>query len=167
MKLLLRQPDRLVFALSSREKTLLENLMVFFPMRPDNPPILSREPDARLTEATDLLQSNLREQRAELAGWIRTHLSPEGALRPHGEAWILTLSGADTERLLQVLNDLRVGAWHKLGCPEDIDGSRLATSPSQAPLFMIMTLAGQFEMVLLAAGHADAVDPEDRPPEPA
>lgn len=166
MKLLLRKPDRLVFALSAREKTLLENLVVFFPMRPDTPPILSREPDERLTEATELLQANLREQRAELGAWIRNHLTTDAALRPHGEAWILTLADADTERLLQVLNDLRVGAWSKLGCPEDLDGSSLATTPSQAPLFMIMTLAGQFEMVLLEACHGDDPAPGTLPPEP-
>jgi hypothetical protein len=34
------------------------------------------------------------------------------------EYWDLTLSGAEVEDLLQILNNIRVGCWRKLGMPD-------------------------------------------------
>jgi hypothetical protein len=151
MKLLERNAQGLSFSLGSREKTLLERLLTFYPLRDENEPTLSREGGEKFREATLLLREGLREQRSELAEWIRRRLVEGQAFRPGEGGWRLSLEGSEPEHLLQVFNELRVGAWTKLGCPEELNDEAFATTPGRAPLYVIMTLAGEFEMVLVHA----------------
>jgi hypothetical protein len=151
MKLIERTADRLVFGLGSREKTFLERLLSYYPILPDASPRLTREPVTELAEADLLLQDALREQKLELSGWLRLHLAEGEALRRSPTGWRLSLHAADIERLLQIFNELRVGAWTKLGCPESLDNESLSNLPGAVPFFAIMTLAGQFQMNFLHA----------------
>ena len=164
MKLIERTAERLVFGLGSREKTFLERLLSYYPILPDASPRLTREPLAEMAEADLLLQNSLREHKLELAGWLRLHLAEGEALRRSATGWRLTLHAADSDRLLQIFNELRVGAWNKLGRPEALDDESLANLPGAVPFFAIMTLAGQFQMNLLHAleegGDAAPSEPE-------
>lgn len=159
MKRIERTSDRIVFALGAREKTFLERLLSYYPILPDDSPRLSRGAAEDLAEAELLLQHSMREQKLELAGWLRMRLTEGEALRPSSTGWRLTLESADFERLLQVFNELRVGAWTKLGCPDPIDGEHLMEQADAMPFYAIMTLAGQFEMVLLHSMHSDDDSP--------
>ena len=59
--------------------------------------------------------------------------------------------------MLQVLNELRIGSWIKLGRPENLDAvDPDDTSVAMAPLHWLMVLTGQFEMVLVHAMHGDS-----------
>lgn len=162
MKLIRRTQGRRVFALSGREKGLFERLLGFFPLRPEIPARLTREPQAAMEDADALLQSSLREARAELAGWLALRFAEGEVFQRSGNGWQMTVSEEDTERLLRVLNELRVGAWTKLGCPEDLDVEGLEKSAAGGPFFDIMILAGHFQTRLL-----DGLDapPRERPPE--
>ena len=60
----------------------------------------------------------------------------------------LSLSPAEVEWLLQVLNDIRVGSWVILGSPEEKPAELNATT---APHFLAMEMAGYFQMQLLEA----------------
>jgi hypothetical protein len=60
----------------------------------------------------------------------------------------LSLSPAEAEWFMQVLNDIRVGSWILLGSP---DGKPLELTPEKAPHFVAMERAGYFQMQLLAA----------------
>ena len=151
MKLLESTPERLVFGMGTKEKTFFGRLLSFFPLDLDSSPRLSREENPALADAEALLKDSLREHNLDLAGWVRLHLAEGEALRSTRSGWRLTLEGDSADRLLQVLNGLRVGAWSMLGCPEKIDDESLSERPGDVPLFAIMTLAGQFEMVLLHA----------------
>lgn len=151
MKLIERTADRLVFGLGSREKTFLERLLSYYPILPDASPRLTREPVAELAEADLLLQDSLREQKLELSGWLRLHLAEGEALRRSATGWRLSLTAPEIDRMLQVLNELRIGAWTKLGCPEALDNESLSNLPGAVPFFAIMTLAGQFQMNFLHA----------------
>ena len=152
MKLLERNDARLVFSLGSREKTFLERLLAFFPLEPQAHPLLSRDADPSLADAETLLHESLRDRKKELAAWIQRRFS-EGALTRAGSSWRLALEPADQESLLQVLNELRVSAWIRLGRPDELNEASWANNAASASLHAIMTLAGQFEMVLLAALH--------------
>ncbi len=151
MKLLQRSGGRLIFGLVPREKVLFERILSFYPLRPDAQPILSREGSDSMADAITLLHDAQREQRAELGQWISRRLTEGAALTPSGSTWKLTLEGADADKILQVLNELRVGAWNKLGCPDELHEAKLATTPGLASLYLIMTVAGQFQMVFVHA----------------
>ncbi|MGE4179381.1 MAG: hypothetical protein AB7J34_06110 [Limisphaerales bacterium] len=160
MKLLQRDGDRLVFRMSAREKRLLERLLGFYPIQSEATQRLSKGADPRLEEADKWLAEARKEQRSELSGWLSRRLCQGAAFVPAGSGWKLVLDGADVERLLQVLNELRVGSWLKLGRPEDLDF--LAPDDEAialAPLHGLMLLTGEFEMVLIRAMLDDPEPP--------
>ncbi|MCC7374052.1 MAG: hypothetical protein IT581_05320 [Verrucomicrobiales bacterium] len=155
MKVFEKNEDGLVFEMSSRERALLDRLLSFYPLRPEGAPTLSRGSTERLADAATLLADALREQRVELAAWISSRLTEGEALKRAGSQWRLTLTHAEIDALLRVFNELRVGAWLRLGSPEDLREETAATAPGQAPFYVIMTLAGQFEVFLLQVLQAD------------
>ena len=55
---------------------------------------------------------------------------------------------AEVEWLFQVLNDVRVGSWVRLGSPE---GKPREVTIATAPHFVAMEMAGYFEAELLEA----------------
>ena len=167
MKVLQRTPEKLVFGLGVREKTLLDKLLGFYPIRPDLRPVLSRQtPGGRLAEAEALLLESLRDRQKELIGWIHERLVDGNALHRTGSGWRLTLRMDEIESFLQVFNELRVGAWQHLGSPDDLDDPALAGSSSQASYHAIMTVAGQFEMVVLLGLEAPAAPEAPAEPQP-
>ena len=160
MKLIEGTPERRVFGLTQREKTLLERLLSFYPLGVDGVARLTREPVASLEEADAMLQEALRERKAELAGWLALQFSEGEAFQRVGSGWHMTVSEEETERLLQVLNELRVGAWTKLGCPEEIDAEGLLRKAGGVPYFDIMVLSGHFQTHLLSGLHGDGAEAE-------
>jgi hypothetical protein len=65
----------------------------------------------------------------------------------------LSLSRAEAEWVLQVLNDIRVGSWIILGSPEgEIEGLDAKTASD----FWAMEMAGYFETELLQALNREA-----------
>ncbi len=160
MKLLERDGDRLVFRMSPREKRLLERMLSFYPLQSETPYPLSKGAEPGLDEANQWLAEARKEQRAELSGWMARRLCQGAAFVEAGSGWKLVLDGADAERLLQVLNELRIGSWLKLGRPEDLDLVEPDDeSGALAPLHGLMLLTGQFEMVLVRAMLDDPESP--------
>ena len=76
-----------------------------------------------------------------------------------GGAWQLTLNDPDATRLLQVLNDIRVGAWEKLGCPDFEAEKRPEVTEENFLCFWACQLTDLFEGVLLAALEGDEPEP--------
>jgi hypothetical protein len=73
------------------------------------------------------------------------------------EYWDLTLTAAEIEELLQILNNVRVGLWIQLGKPEPSIEELLPTKPSedQVRAHMIMHVSAAWQGTLMSA-----VDPE-------
>ncbi len=151
MKVLERTAERLVLGLGPQEKVVLERLLAFYPLGPEREPLLTKGGFEQGEGAQELLKESLREQRLTLSAWLRSHLEEGNALRRVGSSWSLSLGLADIDRFLRVLNELRVGAWIRLGCPEELLEEPATTAPGEAPFFVIMTLAGQFEILLIHA----------------
>jgi hypothetical protein len=63
----------------------------------------------------------------------------------------LVLSSAQLEWLLQVLNDIKVGSWVQLGCPEIERAAPLKLTKLNARSFQALHLSGQFQVALLEA----------------
>lgn len=156
MKLIEREGDRVVFRMSAREKKLLERLLSLYPLQSGHAARLSHETGPRWEEANQLLAEASKEQKTELAAWVARRLTEGEAFVASGASWRLVLEGGDVERLLQVLNELRIGSWIKLGRPEDLDAvDPDDTAVAMAPLHWLLVLTGQFQMVLIHALYGD------------
>jgi len=70
---------------------------------------------------------------------------------PRGAGFRVIFSREEMEWLLQVLNDVRVGSWLALGCPDPDAGKAPEVNESNAKYMFLMELSGHFEWVLLEA----------------
>ena len=95
-----------------------------------------------------LLDEALAEQRAENKKQVQALLADPRRFEPTQTGAHLSLSRAEVEWLFQVLNDVRVGSWVRLGSPE---GKPREVTPATAPHLVAMEMAGYFQMQLLEA----------------
>ena len=149
MKLVRSTEKRLVFDLDPREEQMLLRLLTLYPCVPAAHHVLSKA--GRLPRAAanqQLLDEALAEQREQNKKQLQTLLTDPRRLE-HKEAGArLSLSPAEAEWFMQVLNDIRVGSWILLGSPE----SKITElSPAKAPHYLAMERAGYFQMQLLEA----------------
>ncbi len=149
MKLIRTSGKRLQFHLEPREKDLLFGVLNFYPCVPAGYQSLSKTVAATdADENQKLLEQALDEHRAESKARLMTLLSHSKNLVQQGAGWRLSLSRGELEWLLQVLNDIRVGSWVRLGSPE----KRLEVLTEEtAPHYWAMEMAGTFQMALLEA----------------
>jgi hypothetical protein len=150
-----RQPQGgLILSLTATERPLLTEVLARFPVVPEDHSCLSRE-DAILDNATRQEAEKLRRE-----AWAE-HLSDTSRLLlrlmeqlaapPSKQPVTLNLKADSVELLLQVLNDVRVGCWIRLGCPDPLPDPFEDTSHETNPSRRLMDLAGIFESVLLEA----------------
>jgi hypothetical protein len=147
MKLIRTTTNKLRFRLSPREKDLLLAVLRLYPCIPTAYQPLTRL--ARLGDSNQqLLDEALAEQRASNKKHLQVLLADPKTLTKTKTGWELSLSPADVEWLLQVLNDIRVGSWTILGSPEDCTAPLNAANVSH---LWAMKIAGAFEMEILEA----------------
>ncbi|MCX8090979.1 MAG: hypothetical protein N3I86_08610 [Verrucomicrobiae bacterium] len=147
---LLRRGREFVFRLSRREHGLLVETLRLYPLVPPAHHRLSREGRApSLVESQRLLDEALAEQRAAHRRQVQAFLSDPERFRPVDNALELRLAPAEIEWLLQVLNDVRVGAWLALGEPEQ--GAEPPVTGDNARYHFALAMSGWFESELLAA----------------
>lgn len=152
MKLVRAESDRLHLECGPREKQLLWDLLRHFPRVPPAHHRPSHRPDDIPAESRQLLAEQLAAQRAANARRVPELLHDPRRFVRVGRQYRWTLSLADVEWLLQVLNDIRVGSWIALGCPEEQDRRRLTRlSTEEVAFFRDMELAAYFEAELLEA----------------
>ncbi len=120
MKLLSSTEDRVAFHLGKREKQVLCAVLAAYPRIPPSHQVLSRGGHVPVQDAGQhLLDEALAEQRSQLQTQVQRFLSGEGLLRENETGWRLSLSRAEVEWLLQILNDVRVGSWVRLGSKDE------------------------------------------------
>jgi hypothetical protein len=140
-----RSQGAIVFQLAEHERDLLCHTLGLYPCIPPGHQRLSR---AAKLEAScqQLLDEALAEQRAENRKEVAKFIGDSSRWSERQRGWRLRLSPSDVEWLLQVLNDIRVGSWVALGCPEE----RVeALDKTSAPHLWAMEIAGSFQMALL------------------
>ena len=149
MKLVQATKDRLVFHLGPREKRSLLQLLRLYPCVPSAHQVLSRTGRVPDQEANQrLLDEALAEQRAENKKQLQALRDDARRFEQTKTGARLSLSPAEVEWVLQVLNDIRVGNWVILGSPDERPGELTAAN---APHFLAMELAGYFQIPLLEA----------------
>ena len=149
MKLIKLSPTDAQYFLTRTELQVLGSVLQKFPFTNDFPARISRHgTDPHAAEREKLLKQSLAEHRRELAQSARGLLAPE-KLKPWNKGHLLTLSPGDRETLLQILNDIRVGCWHALGEPEELESKTPAMSDQEFAWRNLMHLSGYFESYLV------------------
>jgi hypothetical protein len=175
MKLLKTEGGRFVFYLGRREAALLLKVLKFYPLLPTDYHRVTRSTGAEWgPDAQRLLEESMAEHQRENVKLLEL-LGPR-KLRPAGDrpGYRLALDRAEVERLLQILNDIRVGSWLRVGCPDPDEGKLPEVNDQNVRYYIAMRAGEQFECALIAAldpgafprdGELEPGD-EDRPGHP-
>lgn len=150
MKFLRANKEEMIFHLGKREQKLLFDTIKLYPLIPAAHHRLSRNnPGPKGDENQRLLEEALAEQRQENRKQVLAMLKDPARFRETKSGLELTLSPAQIEWLLQVLNDVRVGSWLALGEPEP--GEIPAITVENARHMFVLEVCGLFESTLLSA----------------
>jgi len=138
----------LEFHLEPWEGVMLAAVLSQYPCLPPAHQPLSRNGQGPDTLADQrLLDEALADQRRDNQRQLTRLLADTTRFRQSDKGWRLSLAPGDAEWVLQILNDIRVGSWAKLGSPDDLDELR-GDQPN--PDVGLMETAGYFQMRLLA-----------------
>ena len=152
MKLVKKAGDHRVFQISKREKRLLLEILKLYPLIPNAHHRLSKTADPREIEADQrLLEEALAEQKTESRKQLLALLNDEQRFVEAKSGYHFTLSVHQMDWTLQVLNDIRVGCWLKLGCPDEKTGRLPELSEKNVHYFFAMEYCVLFEAALLKA----------------
>ena len=141
------------FQISKLEKALLLATIQIYPVLEPSDHHLTKDPDdAEPAEQRLLEEDVMARQRAEHQAKLDVFLAGEApAFTEDADDLYLGLKREELERLLQVLNDIRVGCWVKLGSPEMDQIRRGGLSPEEARLVAAMDMGAYFQSGLLEA----------------
>ena len=159
MKLLSRDESSCVFQFTTQEKDLLLGLLPQYPKLPADHHQASRNGNVD-ADVQELLADALTEQREKNRAAAQSLLTDTARFKPEGEDWLLTLTDAEIEWFLQILNDLRVGSWLALDGPQqDEDGSYInfenVTAENVTDIWT-MEICGALQYELLKALHEES-----------
>jgi hypothetical protein len=142
---------RLGFRMEQSEKQLLLQVLSLYPLIPTGHQTLSKTGQSE--EDQKLLEEALAAQREENKKQLEMMLKSKSLFRKTSgrQTYLLSLKISEAEWLLQVLNDIRVGSWLRLGSPDRTEEFMAALSEQTAPYFWAMEVSGHFQMVLVHA----------------
>ena len=142
----IKQPDGLLCKLNNGESQALMTVFSHYPARKIGKPRLSKQKGFK--EDNELLKTAL--EQSQKANESIIHLIQK-QLADNLDHPRFKLSFEQVEILLQILNDLRVGFWEKLGSPS-LDNLREAElGPREAAIFGIIEVAGYIQAAILHA----------------
>ena len=149
MNLLPAGRGKFLLGLGEGEKSLLTGILRLYP-RVTSAQILhgrsDKPPESKETQ--ELLEEALASQRAENKKTLEAFLADAKRFRKTETGWKLTLTLVEAEWLLQILNDIRVGSWIRLGSPENFHD---ILNEENAGDVGAMEIAGHFQSGLLIA----------------
>jgi hypothetical protein len=144
--------NRFVFEIGRREKSLLFEILQLYPLvSPAQYRLSKTAPADQFDDHQRLLEESLAAQRVENRKNVRALLNKPGRFQTAPNGLLLKITPVETEWLLQVLNDVRVGSWVALGSPDTEAGEQIPLNEESAPYIRSMEIAGAFEMVFLDA----------------
>ena len=144
--------DQYIFEMGKREKRVLLEILNRYPLIPVTHLRVTRSSGSAGLETNQrLLEEALTEQRAESKKQLDAWLQSEDRFKAVKAGFLLTLSRHQAEWLLQVLNDVRVGSWIKLGEPNEMSERSITLTSENAPDLFTMEASAYFESVLLEA----------------
>ena len=162
MKLLRADKSGLTFHLGRREQSLLLETIKLYPLVPATHHRLSKSgAGAKPDENQRLLETALAEQRRKHRRQVLAMLNEPDRFRTVKSGFELTVTRAQAEWLLQVLNDVRVGSWLASGEPEEDEAPEV--TEDNARFLLTLELSGLFQSLLLVALDDEGPPPADEP----
>ncbi len=137
-----------------KELVLFRKLIKLYPVTevPYQPLSKSADPGEIETDQK-LLEEAIAAQKTENKKQILGLIKSEEHFKKTARGYRLKLEPFHLECLLQVLNEIRVGSWRKLGCPDPRAGQQPKLNEETIPFFWAMVLSEQFQFVLLQAAQ--------------
>ena len=149
------------FEITQREVEWLLAILKFYPQLDSDYHRITQGAAGEINAGQQLLEEAMAQQRREHKRKLEKFLATARPFPAEGpDRFRLTLGAGQMEWLLQVLNDVRVGCWVKLGRPDLEPMSRKKLTAEEARAVSALELAGFFQMILLGACEGQA------PPEP-
>ena len=141
-----------IYQIDAREEALLLAVLRLYPVLQNSHHRLSKDPERAGSAEQRLLEESMAQLRASHRRKLdELFLAPQRYFKDAPNERRLVLTGDQFEWLLQVLNDIRVGSWVKLGCPDLEKAPPLEQTRANARALQSMHLCGQFQSALLEA----------------
>jgi hypothetical protein len=142
----------LTFGISTREEALLLATLRLYPLLANGHHRISKDPKTAGSAEQRLLEESMAQLRtAHRRKLDELFLAPQRFFKDAPGERRLVLTRAQFEWLLQVLNDIRVGSWVQLGCPELEKVPPANLTRQNARSLHAMNLSGEFQAALLEA----------------
>jgi hypothetical protein len=142
--------DRFLFHLTAREKVLLFEIMKLYPLLPSSHAKLHRKANnEQFNESQELLEESLAEERNKNKSYIKKFLEDSHRFKTAPGGYHMALSHSELEWLLQVLNDVRIGSWVKLGSPEDHQRKTMKVTEQNSIYLLAMDVCAYFQSILV------------------
>lgn len=152
MKRVSADDQSVVFQLRAQEHAALLDILQTYPVVPPAHHSVSKElKDPHTTDYQHLLDEALAEQRTANKKHLDDWLTTPDRFKKNKAGCRFTLERAESEWLLQVLNDIRVGHWLRLGSPEPGELQPQHLDAQQLPAWLMMEMSGYFQMSVLEA----------------
>lgn len=154
--------DSLVFLVDPRGKAILEKLCHKYPALEVTYFELCRTMDEEeLPDGRELADQSLTEEQNEVRNRVTKLLSDKNRFEKMEGFFLLRMTAAEVDLLLQVLNDVRIGCWVRAGSPSEGTEDTLRSDPKLAPLLATMQLCGLFQGALLDGLNRQKTPPSD------
>ncbi len=152
MRFLAATSRGLTFRFEGRERRLLLDILQLYPLIPASYHRLSKTADpARNAAGQQLLDEALATHKAEnQRRWLAWFNEP-GRFRAQAGGYVLTLTAEEADGFLQLLNDVRVGSWLMLGCPDPAREPAARSTADQLPYYVAMEYCGLVQSLVLRA----------------
>jgi hypothetical protein len=150
VKLVRATKSNFLFHLSEREKALLLQILSLYPSVPPGHQRAGKSVDPRLQESRRLLDDALAQHRDANKKIVQAFITDPRRFTKATHGSHLSLSPSELEWLLQILNDVNVGSWLKLGSPNPrLNIPKLNEKNAQD--FLMMGIATEFQASFLEA----------------
>lgn len=150
MKLLAREPGRIVLHLTARDRNSLSGLLRMGAACKRQPPRFTRGPTGLVpSDAAELLAQSIAEHRTVVRDGVLGWLEDPARCVPGKGGFGLTLTEAEAEMLLQALTGAKVAFWETLGCPDFESPPWKELTPAIEALLYSMELASAYIALLV------------------
>jgi hypothetical protein len=149
MKLMKQTGNRWHYLLNAKEADCLRVLLDQFPVAALSSSTITRsDTDPGSVDREKLLNEAMAEHRAELKRQAGRLIGTD-KFKPADKGLLFCIKAEERERMLQILNDIRIESWRMLGEPEDLEMESSKLPQANLRYYHFMQLAGYFEHYLL------------------
>ena len=149
---------KLVFRFEPPEREMFSRILEMYPIQQSALRAINDDANAQ-----ELLEKALQERRSKLREESERLLHTNGELAidaEFNEFWDLKLSEAEVEWVLQMLNDVRVGTWTQIGCPNPTHDIKMEGKPSDELVraHVIMQLCATWQGIFMYAAEGRGLE---------